>query len=151
MSTTLFTATPYDAGKVRRKRIRVTAAILIVLLIAGLGFIFRYWPYEHRVDKFFHALEAKDYETAYGMWFNDPAWKQHPQNYSRYPYGAFYLDWGPGGEYGIIKEHKVDGSTSSGKWGTGSGVIVVVTVNGRSEPVRLWVEKDDKTIGFSPF
>jgi len=150
MSTTLFTAAPYDPEKDRRKRIRIIAVCLVILLVAGLGFVFRYWTYEHRVNKFFSALEARDFEKAYGIWFNDPAWKQHPQNYSRYKYGDFYLDWGPGGEYGIIKEHKIDGSTSSGPWGTGSGVIVQITVNRRAEPVRLWVEKGDKTIGFSP-
>ncbi len=151
MSTTIFTAAPYDAEKVRRKRIRIIAACVVIMLLAGFGFAFRYWPYEHRVDKFFNALEAKDFEKAYGIWFNDPNWKQHPQNYSRYKFGEFYLDWGPGGEYGVIKEHSIDGSVSSGKWwGMGSGVIVQITVNKRSEPVRLWVEKSDKTLGFSP-
>ena len=34
--------------------------------------------------------------------------------------------------------------------GGSSGVIVEVMVNGRTEHARLWVEKADKTLGFSP-
>ena len=151
MATTLFTAKPYDEAKVRRKRIRIIAACLAVMLVVGFGIAFRHWPYEHRVNKFFDALEAKDFEKAYGIWFNDPNWKTHPQDFTRYKYGEFYLDWGPGGEYGIIKEHSIDGATSSGPWETGSGVIVQITVNKRAEPVRIWIERKDKTFGFSPF
>ena len=33
----------------------------------------------------------------------------------------------------------------------GSGVIVVVTINERKEPARLWVEKRDKSLTFSPY
>jgi len=33
----------------------------------------------------------------------------------------------------------------------GSGVIVQVTVNRRADKARIWVEKKDKTLTFSPY
>ena len=67
-------------------------------------------------------------------------------------------DWGPGGEWGLVKSYHVDGSAVP-KGGNGtkfdvasSGVVVVVTVNERvGQKAHVWVEKSDKTLGFSPF
>lgn len=150
MSTTLFNAKPYDPKAERRKWIRIGVAVVVLLALGITAWSLRYWSYERRVDSFFKALEAKDYDKAYGIWFNDPDWKQHPQNHKQYPMGEFYIDWGPGGEYGLIKSHHIDKSGSSGKRGTGTGVIVVVTVNERSEKAKIWVEKGDKTLSFAP-
>jgi hypothetical protein len=97
------------------------------------------------VHKFFTALEEKDVERAYALWMQDPDWKQHPAKYANYSFGDFYRDWGPSGDWGIIKSHRVDCSYSSG-----SGVLVQVTVNDRAEHAYLWVEKSDKTLHFSP-
>lgn len=149
MPTTIFEAKPYDPAHERRRRILIAGIIGAVLLLAFLAWWFRYWPEERRVDKFFDALEQKNYEQAYSIWMNDPDWKQHPQKYAKYPFGEFYLDWGPGGEWGLIKSHKVDGSATPK--GGSSGVVVVVTVNERAEKARIWVEKSDKTFSFSPY
>jgi hypothetical protein len=65
-----------------------------------LAWAYHNWPEEHVVDRFFDALQQKDYEDAYGIWMHDPAWKQHAQKYAKYSYGDFYNDWGPGGEWG---------------------------------------------------
>jgi hypothetical protein len=35
--------------------------------------------------------------------------------------------------------------------GGGSGVIVDMIVNDRAEHARVWVEKSDKTMSFSPY
>ena len=67
-------------------------------------------------------------------------------------------DWGPGGEWGVIKSYHVDGSAVP-KGGNGtkfdvspSGIVVVVTVNERvADKAHIWVEKSDKTLGFSPY
>lgn len=150
MSSTLFNAKPFDPKAERRKWIRIGAIVLAVVIVAGLAWTFRYWSYEHRVDNFFTALEAKDFEKAYGIWFNDPGWKQHPEKHKQYTFGEFYLDWGPGGEYGIIKSHHVDAAGSSGSRGSGTGVVVITTVNERSEKSKIWVEKSDKTMSFAP-
>ena len=80
---------------------------------------------------------------------HDPGWKQHAQKYAQYAYGDFYNDWGPGGEWGTIHSHKIYASGTPR--GGSSGVIVEVVVNDRSEHARIWVEKSDKTLSFSPY
>jgi len=149
MSTTLFDAKPFDEKRARRKALIIWTIIGSVILLAMLAWWFRYWPEEHKVDQFFTALEQKNYEKAYGIWTNDPNWKQHQESHAKYPFGEFYIDWGPGGEWGLIKSHKVDGAASPK--GGSSGVVVVVTVNDRAEKARIWVEKSDKTLSFSPY
>lgn len=148
MSTSILNAPQYDPKREQRKK-WIIAGVVVVLLLAGfLYYEFRNWPEEHAVNKFFHALEARDYEKAYGLWMADPNWKQHPNEHARYRFGEFYIDWGPGGEYGLINSHKIDGTANPKH---ASGVVVVVTVNDRTEKARLWVEKSDKTLSFSPF
>jgi hypothetical protein len=148
MTTTIFEAKPYDPVKERRRRLLIIGIITVLLVGVFLAWWFRYLPYERRVDRFFDALQQKQYETAYGIWMNDPNWKQHPQNFKQYPFGEFYIDWGPGGEWGLINSHHVDGAAAPSH---GSGVVVVTTVNERSEKARIWVEKSDKTMHFSPY
>ena len=97
-------------------------------------------------DHFFAALQQKDYEKAYGIWMADPAWKQHPNQHARYPYNEFYRDWGPGGDWGVVRSYKLLGSASLGS----SGVVVVVDVNERADKARVWVDKKDKSMSFSP-
>ena len=151
MSTaSIFDAQPYDFAKAKRRRNIIIAVSLAVVVIGGLLFWFRYLPYEHQVDKFFTALQAKQFEQAYGLWMNDSEWKQHPQKYSRYDYNSFYTDWGPSGDWGAIESHHVDDAISPNPRKGSSGVLVVTTVNGRKERACLWVEKKDKTISFPP-
>ena len=129
-----------------------------MLVCAILAWNFRHYPQEHAVDTFFAALQQQDYEKAYGIWNHDPDWKQHPQQYPKYTFQNFMQDWGPGGEWGLIKSYHVDGSAVP-KGGNGtkfdvasSGVVVVVTVNDRvAQKAHIWVEKSDKTLGFSPY
>jgi len=148
MPSTIFTAPEFNPARDRRKRIILVSAVVAVFVVAILVYLYRNWPEERVVDHFFAALQNKDYETAYGIWLHDPAWKQHPQQYPNYPYNDFYRDWGPGGEWGLIRGFKVDGSANPKG---GSGVVVVVTVNDRKEKARIWVEKKDKTLTFSPY
>jgi len=149
MTTTILTAPPYDPKRNRRKRLIIIAIAVGLLIAAALFYEFRYWPEERVVSKFFNALEAKDYEKAYSIWMADPNWKQHPDQYSRYKFGDFYLDWGPGGEYGLIHSYHIDAAGTPKHGGT--GVVVEVTVNERTKKAFLWVEKSDKSLTFSPF
>jgi hypothetical protein len=144
----LLDAPPYDPSRERRRTLRTTAIIVFVFFLALFLYVNRYWPEERKVDKFFAALEKQDFKNAYGIWMNDPAWQQHEQKYQRYPFNEFYTDWGPGGEWGIVRGHRVEGAVRPKG---GSGVVVVVEVNGRAEPARVWVEKSDKTLSFSPY
>jgi len=145
---TLLDASPYDPRPARRRRIKILVAVLIVIVLGTVVWMNRYWSEEHVVGKFFAALKNKDYDTAYGLYFADPQWKDHPAKYSRYPLNQFTQDWGPGGQWGVINSYKVNGAStcSSGA----SGVVVDVIVNDRAEHAQLWVEKSDKTLSPPP-
>ncbi|HLI63339.1 MAG TPA: hypothetical protein VKV05_08050 [Terriglobales bacterium] len=153
----LFEAKPYDAAAARKKRNIIIALVLLVLVLLLVWWQLRFWPEEHVVDRFFDALQQQNYEQAYAIWMNDPDWKQHPQRYSRYTYHDFLQDWGPSGEWGIIKSHAIDGAAvpqgySGTPFATASGVVVVVTVNQRiADKAHIWVQKSDKTLSFSPY
>jgi len=144
---TLLDAQQYDATRDRRRRQRVIVAGIAVILVSWVAFHMRDYPQRAAVDKFFTYLQKQDFESAYGVWFNDAGWRQHQSKYSNYTYNDFYRDWGPGGEWGLVKSHGVDCSLSPGG---GSGVIVQVTVNGRSQHPYVWVQKSDRTLSFSP-
>jgi hypothetical protein len=151
---TLFEAKPpdpRDEAKIRKRwRTAILAAVLLIV-VAGILFHFRYWSEEQVVNKFFTLIEQKNYEAAYALWQADPDWKQHTSQYSQYPFGQFQLDWGPSGDYGEIKSHRVtDALSPRNKNGPVSGVVVVFHVNDRVEPGCLWVEKKTKALSFSP-
>jgi hypothetical protein len=145
---TLLDAQEYDSKKARKRNLRIISAIAVVLIVAGLVWWKRYWPEERLVGKFFAALQEQDYKTAYAIWMQDPQWQQHPQNYPKYPFNDFYRDWGPGGEWGLIKTQKVYGSSTCP--GGGTGIVVDVIVNDRTEHAQVWVEKSDHTLSYPP-
>jgi hypothetical protein len=145
---TLMDAKEYDEAGARRRKIRILAIVGTLLVLGFLAYQLRFWPQERLVDKFFAALQAQDYSAAYGIYRADPAWKQHPQQHVDYPYNEFYRDWGPGGEWGLIKSYKIYASGECPKGG--SGVIVEVVVNNRAEHEQLYVQKSDKTFSPSP-
>ena len=145
---TLLDAKQYDPSRDRRRNFRILGIVIVLALIAGLAWNFRNLAAERVADQFFQDLQRKNYEAAYGVWMHDPNWKQHPEKYSRYPFGEFYQDWGPGGEWGLIKSHRIYGSLTPKN---ASGVIIEVVVNERAEHARVWVETSDKTMSFSPY
>ena len=147
---TLLDAQPFDVGRARRRKIIIVVAILAVIALAALAWMYRNWPEERVVEHFFAALQRQDFESAYAIYFNDPAWRQHQQKYSQYTYADFYRDWGPGGEWGLIKSHHIYGSANTKGFG-GGGVIVEVVVNDRAERARMFVQKSDKTITVYPY
>jgi hypothetical protein len=147
---TLLDAQPFDAARARRRKIRIAVALLVVLILASLVWFYRNWPEERVVSHFFAALQKQDFESAYAIYFNDPNWRQHPQKYSQYTYADFYRDWGPGGEWGVIKSFRIYGSANTRGFGTG-GVIVEVIVNERAEHARMFVQRSDKTITVYPY
>src|SRR5579864_2732242 len=148
MSTTLFEAPPYDPRRDRRRNTILVSVIVAVVVSGAVGYFLLNLPYERVVDHFFDALEQKDFEKAYSIWLNDPNWKQDPGRHPNYSFHDFYVDWGPGGEWGIIRQHKIVGSAAPKG---GSGMVVVVKVNERAEDARIWVERKDKTLTFSPY
>ena len=145
---TLLDAQEYDPEKGRKRKRRIISAIVIVLLVLCLGWWFRYYPQERIVGHFFEALQRQDYKTAYGIWMHDPQWEQHPEQHPKYPFNEFYQDWGPGGEWGLIKTQKVFAASPCP--GGGTGVVVDVIVNDRTKHAQVWVEKSDKTLSYPP-
>ena len=145
---TLLDAKEFDEAGARRRKKLIVSIIGTILVIATLAYAFRYWPEEHLVDKFFAAIQKRQFETAYGIYMADPHWQQHPQKYSLYPYSDFYRDWGPGGEWGLVKSYKIYATGECPKGG--SGVIVEVIVNDRAEHEQIYVQKKEKTFSPSP-
>lgn len=151
---TMMDAPEYDARKDARKRnMLIGAGALIVVLGAiafagyftGHGWLFMNIPAEHRVDKFLSTVERKDYNRAFAMWNNDDNWRQHPDKYKDYNFGRFQVDWSSSSDFGPITSHKIVCSLA-----LGSGVEVGVDINGRKQPIFIWVQNHTHTLGFSP-
>src|SRR5579864_8734649 len=144
---TIFQAKEYDPRIEKRRRIYVIAALLAAALAGFLTYRFWDWREERTVSSFLTAIEHKDYEKAYAIWNADPNWKQHPQKYSGYNFGTFELDWGPTGEYGEIRTHRIRSAITPKR---SSGVVIISMINDRKQPLALWVEKGDHSITFLP-
>ena len=151
----LMDAPAYDPTRDNRRRNAIIGIIVAVLLfgviafsgfVSGHGWLFTNIPYEHRVNNFFNALQDKDYAKAYGIYYNDPEWQQHPEKYSSYPLSRFTTDWTKDSPVnGPITEHHVDKSVTAGSGRFGTGVIVAVRVNG-DHKVFMYVNRADKTL-----
>jgi hypothetical protein len=152
---TLLNAPEFDSQRETRNRnLLIGAGVVVVLIVvialggfmAGHGWFFSNLPIEHKVNSFFDALEAKDYEKAYVIYTNDPDWKQHPEKHADYPIKRFTEDWtteSPAG--GPILSHHVDISKTDGSGAFGSGVIVAVRVNGNHK-IFMWYQRSDGTL-----
>lgn len=155
---TLLNAPAYDERRAKLTRLAVfgTFALVILLLVlafagfvTGHGWLFSNLPVEHKVDRFFSALEAKDYDTAYGIYQNDPDWKQHP---GKYPYKLerFTEDWTTYSPIGkAITSHHVDKSVTDGTGVFGTTVIVGSTVNG-GKRIFIPYQRSDGTLSYPP-
>jgi hypothetical protein len=145
---TLLDAPEYDAARERRKRIIIisTTSTLFTLfvvwwLIAGhpLDFPWHWDTYifgKSTVNHFFEAVEQNDLNKAYGIWFHDPNWQQHPAEYNQYGFNRFQQDWAPTSgqnDYGPIKSHQIVAVRY-----VGNVLVVGILVNGRkTDPIFL--------------
>jgi hypothetical protein len=145
---TLLDAKEYHPEKERKRRTQIISAIVLVLLLVFSAWWNRFWPEKRIADRFFSSLQKQDFETAYGIYYHDPEWKQHRQNHAQYPFNEFWQDWGPGGQWGVVKSYRVYGSSNCP--GGGSGVVVDLIVNDRAQHAQLYVDKTDKTISTPP-
>src|SRR6266478_8022666 len=144
----LLNAPAYDEAREKRRRNTIIMVVVVALVIAALAWHLRHFRQEREVSAFFTALEQKDYPKAYGIYYNDPQWQQHPDKYKDYTENEFVRDWGPSGDYGYITSHKIAGS-ETGK-SPSNGVIVFVNVNGRPEPIRIFVDDEKHTLTLWP-
>ncbi|MFQ5816562.1 MAG: hypothetical protein ACE5H2_01225 [Terriglobia bacterium] len=144
-----------------RRWLRRLVLALAVALVLGtvLYFTFRYYPEKRHVARFFDALVAEDYRQAYELWKPQPS----------FTYEQFLSIWGPNGDYGRIRSYElvevessravllrlaVEGGSRQRTLtleGNASGIVVSVRLNNLDPPVRLWVEKKDKSLSFPPF
>ena len=153
---TLMNAPEYDSRRdTRIRNLWIAAGVLVLLAIVigvggfvlGHGWFFSNLPAEHKVNTFFEAIEAKDYSKAYGIWWNDPEWQQHPQKYD-YTLQRFTEDWTSASPVnGPILSHHVDISRTDGSGMFGSGIIVAVRVNG-DHKVFMYVIRKDGTLAW---
>jgi hypothetical protein len=130
----------YGAGEERRENIvkKVLIALAIVIVVAApLLYIFHNVRQESQLKQFFSLLAAHDYKGAYAMWGCTDA-----KPCLGYKMTAFMQDWGPA--KGDPTKYKVTRSKSCG-----SGVILNVDF-GNDKDI-LWIERNNLTIGFSPF
>lgn len=125
---------PIDPVAERRRRLLIAGLAFSVMLAGYLYYEFKNYPEEHKVNRFFHALQTQDFQEAYRLWQPAPS----------YSFKDFSEDWGRDGIQGVVTRFHITGSTERG-----SGVIVRVLVNDRQEE-DLWVEKKDKSLGFPP-
>jgi hypothetical protein len=151
----LMDAPAYDPTRDNRRRnlligAAITIFLLLVLALAGYvmghGWLYSNLGYEHRVNNFFTAIEARDYAKAYGIYYNDPDWQQHPTKYSDYPLARFTEDWTTESPIKApITSHHVDVSVTEGTGTFGTGIIVAVKLNGVKE-IYMDVNRTDKTM-----
>ncbi len=148
----LLDAKEYDPRPAQRRLRLVAIAVILAVVAFLIWWFFRFYPEKQTINHFFQAIEQKDFDNAYGLYFADPEWKQHPQKYNQYPLPQFMLDWGPSSEYGVITSHKIECTVEppSKAYRSPTGVIVVVRVNNRTDTVSMWVEKKSKSISLSP-
>ena len=132
----------YGAGEERReKKIKRAVIVILVLVLAGsvLYFIFKNFRQERQVRNFLALLAEKHYQGAYALWGCTEA------NPCRdYPFTEFMKDWGPQSQHADPKAFHITKTRSCG-----SGVIVTLD-SGQHQEDKLWVERKDLTIGFSP-
>jgi hypothetical protein len=148
----LMDAKEYDPRPAQKRRKIIATVVVAVLAVAVYLYLTRYDSEKKVINKFFQAIEQKDYDAAYGIYYADPDWKQHPEKYTAYTINQFKLDWGPSGEYGTITSHKIDCALEPPKkdFVSPSGVIIVVIINNMHDTRSMWVEKKSKTITDSP-
>jgi hypothetical protein len=152
---TLLNAPAFDEQREKRKHnimvgSGILIAVLVVLTVAGWllghGWLFTNLPAEHRMNTFLTAVQAGDYPKAYGIFYSDPNWQQHPDKYKDYPLQRFTEDFTTESEWkGPVTSFHVEFSKRDN-----SGVVVASTINGRTN-LTLKVQRSDGTITFFPY
>jgi hypothetical protein len=95
---------------------------------------------EREVRTFLELLRKPDYKAAYELWGCTDA-----RPCRDYPFTNFMDDWGPRSTRSDVNAYHIARSRSCG-----SGVILTVDA-AKGQEEKLWVERDDLTIAFSPW
>jgi hypothetical protein len=138
----------------RNRNLLIGSGVLIVVIglvglagfVLGHGWFFVNLPVEHRIGTFLGALQQKDYPRAYGIFYNDPEWQQHPQKYKDYPLERFTEDFTTESDWKApVNSYHVDFSRRDK-----GGTVVASTINGSSN-LTLHYSRSDGTIAFFPY
>ena len=133
----------YGAGDEQREKLirRLIIAVAVVVVTGGILYYFlKDFRQERQTRMFFALLEKHDYQSAYQLW---GCTESKPCR--DYPFKDFMDDWGPKSARADVGAYHIKKSRSCG-----SGVIITVDF-GKNQQEKLWVERDDLTIGFSPW
>lgn len=143
-----------EARETRNRNVLIGSGVLIVVIglvalagfVLGHGWFFINLPVEHRVGTFLSALQARDYPRAYGIFYNDPDWQQHPQKYKDYPLQRFTEDFTMESDWkGPVNSYHVDFSRRDN-----GGTVVASTINGNTN-LTLHYSRKDGTLAFFPY
>lgn len=141
----LMDAPEYDPARGPRIRRRLYAGLAAALVVAAAVYSLWDWPQQRILNHFFALVEQGNYPAAYAAWNHDPEWRQHLSLYTGYTYSDFLKDWGPRGDYGVIRSHHITMTKT-----VGNGVVMGVDINGGTKPLFMRVDLAGKTVGYSP-
>lgn len=133
----------YSVSGARREELLKALALTLVasVILSGVFyFFFKNYFEERRASSFLTVLQEGDYTGAYQFWgcsVEEPC--------RDYDYDDFLEDWGPSSHLGRVNSFRLGRSAE-----VGTGVIIEIFINGQAQP-ELWVEKDSKIVGFSPY
>jgi hypothetical protein len=133
----------YGVKDARREKLVKRIAIAVVVLAAlsaVLYFQFRNYAEERQVKAFLQHLQARDYKAAYALWGCTDS-TPCPQ----YAFDKFMEDWGPAGPLKSPEQAQIAQTR-----GCETGLIGIIRAPGQ-QPIQLWVERQDKIIGFAPW
>jgi len=152
---TLLNAPEFNEVKENRNRnilvgSGITVAAIAIITVAGFllghGWFFINLPVEHKVAVFLSALQAQDYPKAYGLFYNDADWQQHPDRYKDYPLKRFTEDFTTQSDWKApVSSFHVDFSKRDG-----TGTVVASTINGATN-LTLKYQRSDGTLSFFPY
>jgi hypothetical protein len=165
---TLLNAPVYNEKKERTAKVALISGIAFIFLcvilcltgfLLGHGWFFSDLPAEHRVNSFFVALEAKDYDKAFNIYNNEDDWRKYPEKHKDYPIQRFTEDWTTASPVdGPILSHHVDISKTDGTTGKtidfGSGIIVAVRASSakvQNKKLFMYYVRKDGTLTWPAF
>ena len=123
--------------------------IVLIVVLALVGWWNRFWPEKHIAGKFFSALQKQDFETAYGIYYADPALETASAESLAVSVQRIHARLGTQAASGASsRRFQIYGASNCP--GGGSGVVVDVIVNDRAQHAQLYVDKTDKTISSPP-